>query len=266
MPLNKHEEIRKFVRAKVGDPVVKLCDNEVAAIDEAVSSASFKYWTALPYTKVDTIKSSTSGGAVTITWDSVLDKFITDPSSREESYFIGVQRYDIQQPFGAVLPRRSFDLFLSGAQGVNVDNFGARSRGYRYNNISDELALINTQEDIVNGELDINYDYLNSTVEFTVPSHSGVKSGGFGNVAVWYGMGFTPSKTIDVVPMMYFATFQKMVAWEFMETIIQGRSAITLATADYQINLSALEKARDTLKEEIEEELASMARMPNVWG
>ena len=99
-----------------------------------------------------------------------------------------------------------------------------------------------------------------------MPRHSGIKAGGFGNATIWYGMGFTPDKTIEIVPMMYFATFQKMVAWEFIESVINGRTSITLSTADYEVNVSSLEKTRDKLKEEIEDELSSMARMPNVWG
>lgn len=266
MPLNKRREVIKYVKAKVGDPIVKICANEVAAIDEAVSMASFKYWTALPWVKVGTVSSSTSGGSAIVSWNSVLDQFVTNPDLREEVYFLGVQRYDIQQPFGAVMPRRSFDLFLSGASGINPEGHASFDRGYRYNYLYDELALINTQEDIVNGEIDINYDYVNETVEFTMPSHSGVKAGGFGNATVWWGMGFSPKKTIDLVPMMFFTTFQKMVAFEFLDTVIEGRNAITLSSADYTVNYATLESKRDALKMEIDAELAGMARMPNVWG
>ena len=87
MSIDKYELIRRYLKSKVGAPIVDLCAPEVCAIDEAVEAAATRYWTALPYQTTDEIYMSISCEQITKAITTIQDEAFGSNPVKEDSYF-----------------------------------------------------------------------------------------------------------------------------------------------------------------------------------
>ena len=255
--LDKYELIRKYMKSRIGAPIVDLCDNELCATDEAVEAASTRYWTALPYQTTDEVYMSISCSQITKSVTTIIDEeFGTDPL-KDDVYFIGVGRWDDSglhniHPLGT----NYFDQKLLGKNfGYHPDNRPIEDPRY----LGDRALLNSSNEDLLFGEPDIQFDYVRNELKFILPPVEGT-------LHLWYNWGFCPERTIEVLPMVHFDIFKKMVSYEFLEIIIAARSALSFSNSDYELDITDLTNKRDALKEELDKELSDTAIIVGSWG
>ena len=246
------------MKSKVGAPIVELCAPEVCAIDEAVEAASTRYWTALPYQTTGEVQMSISCDEIRKDITEIEDEsFGTTNPVKSDVYFLGVGRYDASGLYNISPLRTSeFDQRLLGRNfGYHPSNRPIEDPRY----IADRNLLNSSNEDMFFGEPDIHHDILNNQLRFILPPVEGT-------LHLWYNWGFCPEKTIEILPMVHFDIFKKMVTFEFLETIIAARSGLVLSNADFQLDFTDLTKKRDTLEEQLEKELADTAIITGVWS
>lgn len=257
MAIDKLELIRKYIKSRVGAPVIDLCEPELSATDEAVEAAATRYWTALPYQTTDQIPMSLSCSEVTKSISSIKDNAFGTSEIKEDAYFLGIGRYEDSGLYNTNYSGSNhFDQRLLGRSfGSNFDNQLTEDPRYT----ADRVLLNSSQSDLFFGEPDFRHDIINDEMSFILPAVEGT-------LHCWYNWGFCPSKTIEVLPMVHFDLFKRMVAFEYLEILLAARSGLTLSNADYQLDVTDLTNKRDSLKEEIKEELSNIAIIPGVWG
>lgn len=258
MAINKKKSLENYIKARLGAPVADLCSSEVDAFKVACETASSEYWTAVPYVKT---KSYSVSGAcnteLTVSLDALKTEFFPDATIRDNADFIGIVRYDYSDIYTRYPGNYNyFDYHLLGGKVNGHYNSNYPQQDPRY--IADRIQHANTTEDMLFGELDYRHDILDNTIKFIFPDAQG-------SAVVWFGWGFCPSMTVDLIPANHFNTFRKMVAYYFVDTVIAARSALTLDT-DYTLSTDYLEKRADELKEEFQKGLADIATVPMVWG
>lgn len=260
MALDKYEAIRRYMKSRVGAPIVDLCEPELCATDEAVEAASTRYWTALPYQTEDKIRMSILNTENTKTLEAIKDvSFGTDVNDpiRKDAYFFGIGRWDDAglhniHPLGT----NYFDQKLLGKNFAYHPNYRP-VEDFRY--LADRALLHSSTEDLLFGEPDYRYDIVKEEVTFILPPTEGV-------LHLWYNWGFCPSRTIELLPMAHFDLFKKMVTLEFLEVIIAARTGVVLSDAGFQIDVTDLTNKRDVLREEVDQELSDTAIIVGTWG
>lgn len=257
MALDKYELIRRYMKSRLGAPIVELCETEVCAIDEAVEAAATRYWLALPYQTTDDFTISISCDEIKKDIDSIKDKAFGTNVLKDDAYFLGIGRYDLSDIYDTdVIGTNYFDQKLLGRQfGHHPGNFPTQDPRF----LADRVLAESSTSDLLFGELDYRHDIVNNEIVFITPPIQGVAH-------IWYNWGFCPTKTIQLLPMVHFDVFKKMVTFEFLETVIPARTTLSLSSADYQIDATDLIKKRDSLEEEIKKELSDLAIIPGVWG
>jgi hypothetical protein len=257
MALDKHELIRKYMRARIGAPIVELCEAEVCSIDEAVETCSTRYWTALPYQTTSKVNVSITSGDLNISLDTLKTNTFTDPELNEDAFFLGIGRYDLSglhniSPLGT----NYFDQRLLGKDfGYFPSNRPMEDPRY----LADRTLASVSTEDMLFGNVDYRHDIVKNELVFTLPPVEGT-------LHLWYNWGFCPERTIELLPMVHFDLFKKLASYEFLDIVLSARSGITLNNADYQLDLTELTQKRDALKEELDKDLADMATVTGVWG
>lgn len=257
--IDKYELLKKYMKSRVGAPVVALCAPEECTLDEAVEAASTKYWTAMPYQTTDEIQMNATSGVRSKTIPAITDTAFGTASSvnKESAYFIGVGRYDESGLYNiAQSPATGhFDQMLLG------QNFGSHPGN---NPIQDpryaadrSLLTASTSSSLV-GEPEIRHDIVQDALIFILPPVQGT-------LHLWLNWGFCPKETIRLLPMVHFELFKKLCTFEFLEIIIAARVGITLSNADFQLDVSDLTSKRDSLKEELDLMIANMAIITGVW-
>lgn len=257
MALDKYEAIRRYMKSRVGAPIVELCEPEICATDDAVEAASTRYWTALPYQTEDKIRMSILNTTTTKTLSAIKTASFGTDIIGDEAYFLGIGRWDDSglhniHPSGT----NYFDQKLLGRDFAYHP--GARPiQDPRY--LADRALLHSSTEDLLFGEPDYRYDIVKQELTFIFPPTEGI-------LHLWYNWGFCPSKTIELLPMAHFDLFKRMVTLEFLEIIIAARTGVTLNDAGFQIDVTDLTNKRDSLKEEVQKELSDTAIIVGVWG
>ena len=258
MAIDKYELIKSYVISRVGGNIVALCCPETDAIKDSVEAASTRFWTSFPYQSTDSITISMNSQEQTKSLDQAKTaKFGTSPYL-DFVYFIGLGRYEVSglnNSYG--LGSNYFDQKLLGRNFGYHSSSNSPTEDPRY--LADRMLVNASTEDLLFGELDYRYDLLTNELVFITPPIEGV-------ITLWYNWGFCPTKTIELVPMMYFEVFKKMVTIEFLETIIAARTGLTLSNADYQLDMTDLISKRDSLKEELEKEIKDTVIITGVWG
>lgn len=257
MAIDKCELIRRFIKSRIGAPIVDLCDPELKAVDEAVEAACTRYWLALPYQTTGRLLVSINCSEQLQTVESIKESSFGTSPRKDQAYFLGVGRYDLTglhniNPLGT----NYFDQKLLG-----------KDFGYHPNQrpiedprfLADRVLAHTSTEDLLFGELDYRYDYVEEQLVFITPPVQGT-------VHLWYNWGFCPENTIELVPMVYFDIFKKMVALEFIEIILASRSAMSLNNADFDLDVTDLTNKRDRLQEELDKEVPDTAISLGVWG
>jgi hypothetical protein len=256
--LDKYEMIKQYMKSRIGATIVEMCCPEAEAISGSVESASTRYWTAMPYQSTDSFSfSMMSQESIRSVQQLKTNKFGSTPYL-DDVYFIGLGRYEVSglnNSYG--VQSNYFDQKLLGRNfGYNSSN-SLHVQDPRY--LADRMLHHASTEDLLFGELDYRYDLLTDELIFITPPIEGV-------VTLWLNWGFCPTRTIELVPMMHFDLFKKMVTFEFLETIIAARTGITLSNADFQMDVSDLISKRDALKEELEKEIKETTIITGVWG
>lgn len=258
MAIDKYEIIKQYMKSRIGATIVEMCCPEIESISGSVESASTRYWTALPYQSTDSFSFSMSSQEIIRSVPALKNNKFGSSSYLDDVYFIGVGRYEISglnNSYG--IGTNYFDQKLLGRNFGYSSNQMMPTQDPRY--LADRMLLNASTEDLLFGELDYRYDLLTDELIFITPPVEGV-------VTLWLNWGFSPTRTIELVPMMYFDLFKKMVTFEFLETIIAARTGITLSNADFQMDSSDLISKRDALKEELEKEIKDTAIITGVWG
>lgn len=252
--------IDRYVRSTIGAPILDACSMEKDALPVAYDLASVDYWVALPHTSLDSINLNNVGGSCSCSYNIKISdihvKAFPEAELRDKSYFIGITRFDQNN---GVLSGYNADFNPVDAAILGMSSPGSYYPGIddpRY--ITDRLLLAESQNDVVTGEVDWTYDNVRREIKLIVPSM-------FGQITMWYGWGFVPEATTEYIPMNHLMVYAKMVALQFLSTIIAARSTIDFQ-GDYTLNMDAIQSRREELKEEVTVELSNLSMMPAAWG
>lgn len=251
---DKKDYIKKYVVSQIGAPIVAACDPEASAIDESVELASVDYWTALPYvTKKDYLLYVNSGELI-LNIDQ--QKSLMIPSELEDcAYCLGIVREDKNNwriPIAA--GQNHFDNQLLGGK-VNYYPNNFLTSDPRYT--ADRLQYAASTEDMFTGDTDISLDVVTNQVKVIYPPVAG-------QLHLWWGWGFTPCKTIELMQFNHLVMFKKMVALQFVETVLASRTPVSL-DADFSIDASDLQSKRDRLQEQVDKELPELTDFVAQW-
>jgi hypothetical protein len=236
----KYLAVETYLRAQVGDPIVEALSSETDTIQNSINLALLSYWVAFPHLWMMQY-SSKARGTITDSVDNILNQaFLGNPDALKNAYFLGVTRVED----GAL-----------GAIGNNIDSY---LLGVPYPNPSykvypgaldlAEIVRYRTEVSIITGEIEASYDEINGVVKFLTPN-------AYGQFTVFYGFGFTEAAGLSYLPYRMIPLFRKMVAVEFLTTVINARGNVAV-NADFKLDTSYLIKRRDALKDETDKEMA----------
>lgn len=249
------KSIRRYLSSRLGAPAVELCDSELNAMEVALESGASRYWTAFPHQTISTLYVSSSCGQAKHNIDTLKSTAFTNPGILDSVYFLGVGRYDLTTNASYHQSGSShFDRKLLGRSTGGNPNLPTEDPRY----LADRVLLNSSEEDFLFGELDYRHDIVNNEIVFITPNIEGTAT-------LWYNWGFCCEKTLELLPMVHFEVFKKIVALEFLEITLAGRSSVTL-NGDFSLDITDITSKRDALKEELKEEIANMSISVGVWG
>lgn len=254
---DKAESIKKYVVSRLGAPIVDLCDQELNAMDVAFEAASTRYWTAFPHQSTSIHEVAICTTNINQDIDALKTSTFTDTSIHDSSFFLGIGRYDLSNNSSFnVGGSNYFDQRLLGKNvGYQSSNYPTEDPRY----LADRTLLSNTEEDFLTGELDYRHDVVNNSIKFITPNVHG-------RLHVWYNWGFCCEKTLELLPMLHFEIFKRMVTLEFIEIAIAARSSAIFSSADIALESSDLISRRDKLAEDLEKDIPLMSTTVGIWG
>lgn len=257
MAIDKYELIRKYVKSRVGEPIVALCDPEICAIETATEAATTRYWTALPHQTTEDFTVSINCDEIKKSISTIKDNAFGSNPLKDDAYFLGVGRYELSDLYdNDIIGTNYFDQKLLGREfGHHPGNFPVQDPRY----LADRVLAQESTSDLLFGTLDYRHDIVNNEIVFITPPIQGVAH-------IWWNWGFCPDRTIQLLPMVNFEVFKKMVTFEFLETIIAARQGLNITNADYELDVTDLVTKRDSLKEELQIEIEELAIITGVWG
>lgn len=256
--MDKRALIKTYLNSKIGAPIVDACDIELDAIETSFVLACTRYWTAFPYQTMYSFYSGINSAEIKHKIQDITDTAFSDiPEIKDSVYFLGVGRYDMSNNSSYYNTSSThFDRHLLG-RNAGWSNTNMPMQDPRY--LADRTLLANTNEDFLFGELEFRHDTLRNEIIFTVPYVEGY-------VTLWYNWGLSCEKTLDVLPMVHFEVFKKMVAFEFLDTVVAARSQLSIGSAEAQFDVSELASKRDIIKEDLDRDITNMSISPAMWS
>jgi hypothetical protein len=251
----KLKAVRDYLRAQIGAPVVGVIDSELGAIQTAINLALLLYWQAFPHIYTTSLDDR-QGSNINVNIEDMMDEIFPDQLIRDNAYFLGVARMDMNA--GGIAGGANINSYLLGMPMYATNSSYSSTGGFNSTVDVTELVRYQTEVGSTMGVPEIQWDPTTGGLTFITPYS-------YGQLTLGLGFGFSEAAGLKYLRTHQLDLFRKMTAMEFINIIENARGQIVLS-ADYTLDMSKLAKRRQELKDEVEKAISDQMIYPMGWG